>query len=236
VKLRRELGEQVLTLLEDGRAEDVVLNPGSSLWVKRMGEGFVRFGWMVPACRETILNHEHPILEAELPIDGSRFEGISAPIVCQPVFAIRLRRLGRSSAWRTTRPRALSPGKITWKNDPRNRHRCSQDFAAAVRGLRQAEIIRAAVSERKNILIAGSAGSGKTTLTNGILRELAQLTPHDRVLVIEDTTELQCSVENYVDLHTAGNVTMIDCLRACMRLQPTRIVVGESGAPKLMRS
>ena len=83
------------------------------------------------------------------------------------------------------------------------------------------------VLARKNILIAGSAGSGKTTLTNGILRELAQLTPHDRVLVIEDTTELQCSVANYVDLHTAGDVTMIDCLRACMRLQPTRIVVGE---------
>ena len=94
-------------------------------------------------------------------------------------------------------------------------------------GLRHAEIIRAAVGARKNILIAGSAGSGKTTLTNGILRELAQLTPHDRVLVIEDTTELQCSVANYVDLHTAGDVTMIDCLRACMRLKPTRIVVGE---------
>src|SRR5215469_10333373 len=48
-KLRRELGEQVLALLEDERTEDIVLNPDSSLWVKRMGEGFNWFGYMPPA-------------------------------------------------------------------------------------------------------------------------------------------------------------------------------------------
>ena len=187
VKLRRELGEHVIALLGDARTEDIVLNPDSSLWVKRMGEGFVRFGHMPPpraasalgtiaAWRGTVLNHEHPILETELPIDGSRFEGITAPVVREPVFAIRLR------------PRKIfsldeyEAGSIlTGKDDPLNRHRCGQDFAASVRGLRHAEIIRAAVGERKNILIAGSAGSGKTTLTNGILRELTQLTPHDLV-------------------------------------------------------
>jgi type IV secretion system protein VirB11 len=233
VKLRRELGEPVLKLLGDEHTEDIVLNPDSSLWVKRMGEGFVRFGSMTPAraastlgtiaaWRDTVLNHDHPILETELPIDGSRFEGLTAPVVRQPAFAIRLR------------PRKIfsldeyeAGGIVTGKDDPLNRHRGGNDFAASVHGLRHAEIIRAAVGARKNILIAGSAGSGKTTLTNGILRELAHLTPRDRVLVIEDTTELQCSVANYVDLHTAGDVTMIDCLRACMRLKPTRIVVGE---------
>src|SRR5712692_8113265 len=233
VKLRRELGDQVLRLLDDNLTEDILLNPDGSLWVKRMGHGFGRIGEMpaaqaasalgtIAAWRGTVLNHEHPILETELPIDGSRFEGITAPVVRQPAFAIRLR------------PRKIfsldeyeAGGIVTGKDDPLNRHRCGNDFAASVRGLRHAEIIRVAVGERRNILIAGSAGSGKTTLTNGILRELAQLTPHDRVLVIEDTTELQCSVANYVDLHTAGDVTMIDCLRSCMRLQPTRIVVGE---------
>jgi type IV secretion system protein TrbB len=233
VKLRRELGDQLLGLLADERTEDIVLNPDSSLWVKQMGEGFVRLGQMLPvraasalgtiaAWRGTVLNHEHPILETELPIDGSRFEGITAPVVRQPVFAIRLR------------PRKIFTldeykvgGILTEKDDPLNRYCCGNDFPASVRGLKHAEIIRTAVVERKNILIAGSAGSGKTTLTNSILRELARLTPHDRVLVIEDTTELQCSVANYVDLHTAGHITMIDCLRACMRLQPRRIVVGE---------
>ena len=234
VKLRRELGEPVLTLLEDERTEDVMLNPDSSLWVKRMGEGFARFGQMPPvraasalgtiaAWRGTVLNHEHPILETELPIDGSRFEGIIAPVVRQPVFAIRLR------------PRKIfsldeyqAAGILTTEKDGLlNSHRCGRDFAASVRGLWHVDIIRAAIGQRKNILIAGSAGSGKTTLANGILRDVLELTPNDRILVIEDTTELQCSVANYVDLHTAGHVTMIDCLRACMRLKPTRIVVGE---------
>jgi type IV secretion system protein VirB11 len=198
-----------------------------------MGEGFNWFGYMPPAraasalgtvaaWRGTVLNHEHPILETELPIDGSRFEGITAPVVRQPVFAIRLQ------------PRKIfsldeyeAGGVLSAKDDPLNRHCSGQDFATSVRGLKHADIVRAAVRARKNILIVGSAGSGKTTLTNGILRELAELAPQDRVLVIEDTTELQCSVANYVDLHAAGNVTMIDCLRACMRLKPTRIVVGE---------
>jgi type IV secretion system protein VirB11 len=56
---------------------------------------------------------------------------------------------------------------------------------------------------------------------------LAQLAPHDRVISIEDTTELQCAVRNYVDLRAVGSVSMLDCLRACLRLKPTRIVVGE---------
>ena len=102
VKLRRELGEQVLRLLDDNLTEDILLNPDGSLWVKRMGHGFSRIGEMpaaqaasalgtIAAWRGTVLNHEHPILETELPIDGSRFEGIVSPVVRRPVFAIRLR-------------------------------------------------------------------------------------------------------------------------------------------------
>jgi len=70
-------------------------------------------------------------------------------------------------------------------------------------------------------------GSGKTTLLNAILDAIAELTPFDRVISIEDTTELQCRVPNYLDLRAVGNVTMLECLRASMRLKPTRIVVGE---------
>src|SRR5437773_4519317 len=102
VKLKRELGEHVLALLGDERTEDIVLNPDSSLWAKRVGEGFIRFGHMPPtraasalgtiaAWRGTVLNHEHPILETALPIDGSRFEGITAPVAQQPDFEVRLR-------------------------------------------------------------------------------------------------------------------------------------------------
>jgi Flp pilus assembly CpaF family ATPase len=233
VKLRRELGEAVLSLLEDDRTEDIVLNPDSSLWLKRRGSGFSRFGQMLPtqaasavgtiaAWRGTVLNHEHPILETELPIDGSRFEGIVAPVVRHPIFAVRLR------------PRKIftladyeTAGIITDKRDPLNGLRRRDDFPSVVRGLSHAEIIRAAIRARKNILVVGSTGSGKTTLVNAILDALAQLAPDDRVISIEDTTELQCAVSNYLDLRAVGKVSMLECLRACMRLKPTRIVVGE---------
>src|SRR6516162_8468365 len=102
VKLRRELGDEVLRLLDDHLCEDILLNPDGSLWVKRMGSGFSRISEMpaaqaasalgtIAAWRGTVLNHERPILETELPLDGSRFEGIVSPIVRRPVFAIRLR-------------------------------------------------------------------------------------------------------------------------------------------------
>lgn len=233
VKLRRELGEQVLTLLADSRTEDILLNPDSSLWVKRMGESSRRVGELPPAqamsalstiaaWRGTVVNHQQPILETELPIDGSRFEGIVPPVVRRPVFAIRLR------------PRRVftladyeAAQIVTAKSDPRNRLRRQSIFAESVRGLSHGDILRAAVSARKNILIVGATGSGKTTFANACLDTLAQLTPNDRVISIEDTTELQCPAENYLDLRATGEVTMLDCLRATMRLKPTRIVVGE---------
>jgi Flp pilus assembly CpaF family ATPase len=233
VKLRRELGEQVLRLLEDNLTEDILLNPDGSLWVKQMGHGFSRIGEMpatqaasalgtIAAWRQTVLNHERPILETELPIDGSRFDGIVSPVVRRPIFAIRVR------------PRKIfsledyeADGILTNSDDPLNRLRRRDDFLDGVRGLKHADVIRAAIRAKKNILVVGSTGSGKTTLVNGILDSLAQITPHDRVISIEDTTELQCPVKNYLDLRAVGSVTMLDCLRACMRLKPTRIVVGE---------
>ena len=233
-KLRRELGEPVLALLTDKRVEDILLNPDSALWVKRFGERYTRVGHIpesraasalgtIAAWRGTVLNRERPFLETELPLDGSRFEGVVPPVVQRPVFAIRLRpyRIFGLDDYE-------SRGILTDKDDPCNRSRSLlQDFASAVRGMSHAEIIRAAVREKKNILIAGATGSGKTTLANGILDELGRLAPHDRVVSIEDTSELQSRVDNRVELKASGSVTMLDCLRACMRLNPTRIVVGE---------
>lgn len=232
-KLKRELGEQVLALLNDNHIEDIILNPDSSLWTKRFGDGFACVGAIPPAqassalstiaaWRGTVLNHDHPIIETELPLDGSRFEGIVSPIVRQPVFAIRLR------------PRRVFSldeyehgGILTNKLDTRNSIRRHDDFLNNIRGLNHGETIRAAVRAKKNILVVGSTGSGKTTFVNACLDALAKLAPNDRVISIEDTMELQCPVSNYLDLHAVGNVTMLECLRACMRLKPTRIVVGE---------
>ena len=118
VKLRRELGDQVLALLDDVRTEDILLNPDSSLWVKRMGEGFCRVGHMPPAqafsvlstiaaWRGTVVNHQHPILETELPLDGSRFEGIVPPVVAS-VSSARARPVPRRRA--SERKRAMAVG------------------------------------------------------------------------------------------------------------------------------
>jgi type IV secretion system protein VirB11 len=169
-----------------------------------------------------VLNHERPILETELPIDGSRFEGIVSPIVRKPVFAIRLRpkRVFSLAEYEKS-------GILSRKDDPVNRLRKRDTFLEEIRGRSHADIIRAAVAGKKNILTVGATGSGKTTFVNAVLDVMAQVAPHDRVISIEDTTELQCAVRNHVDLLAVGNVSMLDCLRACMRLKPTRIVVGE---------
>ncbi len=232
-KLKRELGATVLAYRAADRTEDIVLNPDSSVWVKRMGEGFARAGEMPPAqassalntiaaWKGTVLNHERPILETELPLDGSRFEGIVSPVVRRPVFAIRLR---PKRVFSLTEYEA--GGILTHQSDPMNRVQRRDDFGESVRELSHADVIRRAIAAKKNILVVGSTGSGKTTLVNAILDALVEIAPNDRVVSIEDTTELQCAVRNYADLRAVGAVTMLDCLRACMRLKPTRIIVGE---------
>lgn len=232
-KLRRELGDTVLSALDDSRTEDIVLNPDGRLWVKRQGMGFAVAGEMlaaqaqaaigtIAAQRGTVANYERPILETELPVDGSRFEGIVPPVVRRPIFAIRLR------PRRVFTLEDYEAGDIlSCCSDPRNAQRSRRSFAETVRGLSHGEVIRTAIRDRRNILIVGSTGSGKTTLVNAILEAVARVSPADRVITIEDTMELQCPVENFVDLRAVAGVTMLDCLRACMRLKPTRIVVGE---------
>jgi type IV secretion system protein VirB11 len=237
-KLRRELGETVLDCLVDQDVEDIVLNPDCSLWVKRMGRDFESIGEMSPAqahsalatiaaWRGTSISHEKPVLETELPLDGSRFEGIVPPVVRSPVFAIRLR---------PKRIFALSEyefaGVLTQKDDALNRIRGRDSFLAAVRAMRHGDIVRKAVQDRKNVVVVGPTGSGKTTFANAVLAATATLAPNDRIISIEDTTELQCAAPNYVDLRAVGAVTMLDCLRACLRLKPTRIVVGEVRGPE----
>ena len=93
-----------------------------------------------------------------------------------------------------------------------------------------AEILREAVRRRRNVLIVGSTGSGKTPLANAVLDAIAELTPRDRVVLIEDTAELQCSAEDKVQMLTKRTepvVTMTDLVRDTLRLRPDRIIIGE---------
>jgi type IV secretion system protein VirB11 len=90
----------------------------------------------------------------------------------------------------------------------------------------QAGILRKAVAERRNILVAGGTSTGKTTLTNALLAEVART--DDRVVLIEDTRELQCKARNLVALRTKDGVaTLSDLVRSSLRLRPDRIPIGE---------
>ncbi|MCZ2155373.1 MAG: Flp pilus assembly complex ATPase component TadA [Bryobacterales bacterium] len=176
----------------------------------------------IATIRETAINHDRPILETELPIDGSRFQGLIHPVVEAPAFAIR------------TRPRRvftiedyIESGILTTKGDARNRLAERMSFRDSLEGKSHGEILKIAIQERKNVLIVGSTGSGKTTLVNACLDLIRRYCPRDRVISIEDTMELQSPVENSVDLRAIGQVTMLDCLRASLRLKPKRIIVGE---------
>src|ERR1022692_854908 len=166
VKLRRELGDTILSLLDDDAVEDIVLNPDATLWAKRMGTGFTRVGQMsgsqavcamntIASMRSMVLNYERPMLETELPLDGSRFEGLIPPVVRHPVFAIR-RRPNRIF----TLNQYCQSGILTDKDDPLNRLRRRENFAEQLAGLSHADVIRAAIAAKKNILTAGSTGSG----------------------------------------------------------------------------
>jgi P-type conjugative transfer ATPase TrbB len=91
----------------------------------------------------------------------------------------------------------------------------------------QASTIRSAISARLNIVISGGTGSGKTTLANAVINEIVKSTPEDRLVILEDTAEIQCAAENAVVLHTSDTIDMARLLKSTMRLRPDRIVVGE---------
>src|SRR5574338_1348086 len=156
----------------------------------------------IAAIAGTEINEARPLLEVELPFDGSRFHGVVPPVSSGPIFAIRRRALRLHTLDDYVEQGALLP------------------FHA----LRLRDAIRA----RSNIVICGGTGSGKTTLANALLREAVALAgPNERFVLLEDTVELQCTAANYVQLRTTDEVDLTRLVRATMRLRPDRIVVGE---------
>jgi type IV secretion system protein VirB11 len=210
--LRTALGPAIAAFLEDPAIVEVMLNPDGRLWVDRLSGGLEDTGaTLSPADGERIVRlvaHHvgaevhagSPRVSAELPETGERFEGLLPPVVAAPAFAIR------------------KPAVAVFTLD---------DYAAAgIMTTGQAEALRRAVAARKNILVAGGTSTGKTTLTNALLAEVAKTS--DRVVLIEDTRELQCKAPNLVALRTKdGVVTLSDLVRSSLRLRPDRIPIGE---------
>lgn len=210
--LRTALGPAIARFLEDASVVEVMLNPDGRLWVDRLAEGLADTGERLSFAdgeRIVRLVAHHvgaevhpgaPRVSAELPETGERFEGLLPPITTGPAFAIR------------------KPASSVFSLD---------DYVAAnIMTAHQAESLRLAVAERRNILVAGGTSTGKTTLTNALLAEVAKTS--DRVVLIEDTRELQCLTPNLVALRTKDGVaTLSDLVRSSLRLRPDRVPIGE---------
>ena len=210
--LRTALGPAIAGFLEDSAIVEVMLNPDGRLWVDRLSEGLCETSQQLSAAdgeRIIRLVAHHvgaevhagaPRVSAELPETGERFEGLLPPVVAAPAFAIR------------------KPAVAVFTLD---------DYVAAgIMAAAQAVALRKAVAERRNILVAGGTSTGKTTLTNALLAEVSKTS--DRVVLIEDTRELQCAAPNLVALRTKdGAATLTDLVRSALRLRPDRIPIGE---------
>ncbi|MBB2161151.1 P-type conjugative transfer ATPase TrbB [Gluconacetobacter sacchari] len=210
--LRTALGPAIAGHLDDPSIVEVMLNPDGRLWIDRLAGGMEDTGTRIaPADAERIVRlvaHHvgvevhpgSPRVSAELPGSGERFEGLVPPVVAAPCFAIR------------------RPAVAVFSLD---------DYVTAgIMTAAQAEFLRRAAAERKNILVAGGTSTGKTTLVNALLAEIAQT--GDRVVLIEDTRELQCAAPNLVALRTKdGAASLSDLVRSSLRLRPDRIPIGE---------
>ena len=210
--LRTALGPAIAGFLDDAEIVEVMLNPDGRLWVDRLADGLEDTGQRLsPADGERIVRlvahhvgaEVHglaPRLSAELPETGERFEGLLPPVVAAPSFAIR------------------KPAVAVFT---------LEDYVASgIMSAGVAERLRSAVHARANILVAGGTSTGKTTLVNALLAEVATTT--DRVVLIEDTRELQCAAPNLVALRTKdGAASLTDLVRSAMRLRPDRIPIGE---------
>jgi type IV secretion system protein VirB11 len=206
---------QHLPQLADPTVTDIYVNADQRLWVQRWGAA--------PQCEDdnfsvkttqvilraaagvsnTEITHHHPIIAATLP-DGTRLQGFVPPVTTEPVFALRCHR----------------PTNLT----------LADYLKSGILTANQAALLRSAVIRKDNILIAGATGAGKTTLANAILAELGA--SNDRVVILEDTTELQCAAADTIALRSTKEASLRDLVRAALRIRPDRIVIGEirSGA------
>lgn len=209
-KMIRSAMGPINTFLNDKKVTEIMLNPDGKIWIERFGEKTkltdivmkpeegMNIIKIVSSANKFEINEENSIISATLPIWKSRFEAIIPPNAKNPMFTIR-----------------QPPDRI---------FTLDEYVEAKIMSIEQKNAICKALHKKENILVAGGTGSGKTTLTNGILNEFNK---DERVFILEDTAELQCSVPNCVYLKTSPSKDMTSLLKSTMRHKPTRIIVGE---------
>lgn len=210
--LKRTLGEVFFTYFNDDKVIEIMLNSDNKLWIDKLGEGMSCVGRIAPynsavaintiaAILDKTVNYDNPILEGEFPIDNSRFAGQIPPIVPAPTFAIR-----KKAKLVFTLENYVERGIMTEN---------------------QMNAIKEAIKNHENIVIVGGTSSGKTTLTNACIDFMSKIADEERIVIIEDTGEIQCNATNSVLFHTSLNVTITDLLKTTLRMRPDRIIIGE---------
>jgi type IV secretion system protein VirB11 len=217
--LRTAFGPTIAAALADPMVIEVMVNPDGKLWIERATIGRQDAGTRIASAeveriirlvaahvrREVTANT--PIVSAELPETGERFEGVMPPVAPAPCFAVR------------------KPADVLY--------RLADYVAGRIMTMRQAEALAIAIRERKNILVVGGTSSGKTTLVNALLAEVACY--NERVVILEDTRELKCAAADCVSLRTKpGVATLADLVRSTLRLRPDRIIIGEVRGPEAL--
>lgn len=208
--LNFSLGQEVVKYFSDDSVIEIMLNDDGKLWIDTFdgtkdtgviieNEKALSVAYLLASHIGAEINQDCPHLGGELPGTGFRFQIEIPPIVSNVSFNIRKKAIRVFSL-----NDYLENGIIT---------------------KRQKEIIEKAVAKRKNILVVGGTSSGKTTLCNAILKEIAKY--NNRVVLIEDVQELQCETENKVRMKTSKNTTIRDLIKITMRKTPERIIVGE---------
>ena len=155
-----------------------------------------------------IVNEDIPSVSTEIRGYGCRFQGELPPIVRNPQFNIR-----KKATKIFTLESYIDNGTLT------------QNYA---------DYLKSAIKQRKNILVVGGTGTGKTTFLNAILAAIAKISPYHRIISLEDLPELQCSADDYSPMFTKQETgkdgvryNMTRLLADCMRRSPDRIIVGE---------
>jgi P-type conjugative transfer ATPase TrbB len=206
------LGPAITQVLQDRDVVDILVNADGRLWVERRRLGRMATGLsLTPHEAERIIrlvashvrteaSAASPIVSAEIPESGERFEGLLPPVVPAPCFAIR-----KPFGQPISLDHYVADGTMT---------------------LAQQAYLRAAVAQARNILICGGTGCGKTTLANALIGEIEAL--DQRIVIIEDIRELHCEAADMLALRTKpGVVGLADLVRSTMRLRPDRIIIGE---------
>jgi len=210
-KLERDARE-ILSALQDPDTVEIMVNADGRIWQEKLGKKIQHIGNIQVAQVEAVIktvagfhgkevNRFNPMIEGEFPLDNSRFAGQIPPIVSSPTFAIRKKAI-----------------KI---------FTLEQYVETGMLSLRHSEAIQDAVRKHRNILVIGGTGSGKTTLINAIINEMVLNDPDERIFILEDTGEIQCAAQNFVQYHTTLDVDMTQLLKTTLRMRPDRILVGE---------